>query len=199
MATISPNTDVTLNAAWMRQLSFAPPSADAVVVVHQLALRAPASSLTLAAHFAGDEVTWVGAVDENMLSVGQASAIRDGRKRVAARLLRGSLLWRFLIPGYLLKQRRIGSTTVYGGSRPWLLVGELTNGSFLALPVNDASGQEKWYAPQIDATALPTHNPKTSQLELAHLWSFPNTCHVTDPLDVSARPRLEEALRSYYR
>jgi hypothetical protein len=198
VARIMPNARVVMKSAAMRTLRFPPPSPELVIAVHRAALRATGNTLTLAAHVSHASITWVGAVDERMLDVAEGTASEDARKLISTCLVTGPCLWHCIAPGPLLAVPSAGPTTVYGGSRPWLVVGRLETGVVLAVPVNDARGQEKWYAPHIPAGALPTPEAKDSQIELAHLWSLPAGWRDIGILEAGQRSALGEAVKKYY-
>jgi len=88
--------------------------------------------------------------------------------------------------------------TLYGGNRPWVVLGELLNGSLVAAPLNDARGNPKWYAPEIAAAHLLFPNAKHSQLELAHLWSLPPGLPSSGEVDAAARQALGRDVVGYY-
>ena len=205
MASIDPDTRVHVDAAWGQSLAFAPSSSELFVAVHNSALRAPSNALTLVVQvtsIAAPEVMWVGALDEGMLTAppGPAPALPGARSRLGPLLLRGDHLWECVTPGHLLRTGAPAhALSVYRGSRPWIVVGELANGMVLAIPLNDARGGGKWYAPAVSAADLPTHNPKPSQAELAHLWSFPATVHRIGSLGAASRTPLASAIETYYR
>jgi len=199
MARIAPDTCVRMKAAAMRMLRFPPPSPDLVIAAHAAALRAPDNALTLTVHVTRGTVTWVGAVDEGMLEVSDGGAVPGARGLIARSLATGAHLWHCVTPGPLLAARSPAPTTVYAGSRPWLVVGRLDTGAVLAAPVNDARGQEKWYAPHLPPGAVPTPEAKESQIELAHLWSLPVGSRDIGVVAAGEQARLREALLTYYR
>jgi hypothetical protein len=89
--------------------------------------------------------------------------------------------------------------TLYAGRRPWVVVGELANGRRLAVPLNDARGNPKWYTPVVrwQDLRMPA-STKDAQLELAHLWSLPADVRVVGTLAPSARETIGQAVWSYY-
>jgi hypothetical protein len=205
MASIDPDTRVHVDSAWLRSLAFAPSSRELFVAVHQSALRAPSSALTLVLQVTSittPEVIWAGALDEGMLTapLGPAPALSGARSLLGPLLMRGAHLWECITPGHLLRATAAQQTlSVYRGSRPWIVVGELANEMVLAVPLNDARGGGKWYAPAVSAEDLPTQNPKPSQAELAHLWAFPATVHRIGSLGAASHAPLASAIEAYYR
>jgi hypothetical protein len=193
VATLPPGTRVRLVEAERALLRFPPPpEAPLVVAVHPDALKAPGNRLTLVvatgAHAPpGAAPTWAGALDERMLeAVPDAPRPLDAgaaRRALGAALLAGDALWAIARPAPLLADPAGGPRhTVYHGRRPWVIVGALpadadgeTGASrVLAMPLNDAHGNPKWFAPTIlhDHMRFPG-NAKDSQLEMAHLWALP--------------------------
>lgn len=196
MATVPPGTIVLLDHDALGRLRLPPPDTEAVIAVHEGALRAPESSLTLAVCLdeAGEPV-WVGAIDEGMVAGGLGRTVSP-RPALARCLLTGDRCWDVIWPGELLG----GGVyrTVYRGDRPWVVLGALPSGPLLVSPLNDARGNPKWYAPRIDATDLEGAAHKAGQLELAHLWSLPEHLPAVGVVNKGARTRLGELMRKYF-
>lgn len=172
MATIPPGTEVSIISADLARLAFPPPpTALLAVAVHPLALRAPSNHLTQVVATAGGEIMWVGALDEAMLGLSNA-VTANPRPLLGERMLIGSHLWEVFRPGPLLvPASQELRTTVYRGDRPWVIIGELLDGSVLAAPLNEPSNP-MWWTPVLEASELQFIGSKRSQLELAHVWSF---------------------------
>jgi hypothetical protein len=200
MAALPPRTRVKFRDGEAPRLRFRPAGDDALVVcVHPGALKAPHNRLSLVLGTGSSAVSWVGAVDETMLeAVGEIKT--DPRVLVRDRLLEGGRLWEVVRPG-LLTAASVAPPlgTIYDGDRPWVVLGELENGRVLAAPLNDASGNPKWWAPQVAATALEFVGSKDSQIELAHLWSFDaHALRVSGVVAETVRAPLGEDVLSYY-
>ena len=155
VATIPPGTHVSLKPSDREKLRFPPSSADRLLIaVHPAALKAPSNRLTLAALIADDDLCWVGAVDEVML-VPNDQHSRDPRPVLRRHLLRGPMLWDVIRPGLLAQpdaERPL--YTVYDGDRPWVVIGQSFSGAPIAVPLNDARGKSKWWAPTLEAYEL---------------------------------------------
>jgi len=199
MATIAPGTWVELIEGESQRLSFPPPRTALVVAVHRAAVKARGNPLTFVASIDdGQRVDWVGAIDETMLKV-TGGPVASPRAAVGRRLLAGASCWKVVRPG-LLTSPGVANPylTLYGGNRPWVVLGELLNGSLVAAPLNDARGNPKWYAPEIAAAHLLFPNAKHSQLELAHLWSLPPGLPSSGEVDAAARQALGRDVVGYY-
>lgn len=196
MATIPPGTIVLLDESALGRLLLPPPDTEAVIGVHEGALRAPESSLTLAVCLdEGDEPIWVGAIDEGMVA-GGLGRMRSPRPAVARCLLTGDRCWDVIWPGELMD----GGVyrTVYQGDRPWVVLGALPSGLLLASPLNDAQGNPKWYAPRLEAADIQGTARKAGQLELAHLWSLPEHLPAVGVVAERARTGLGDHVRKYF-
>lgn len=199
MATLPPGTRVTVLAKYVSQLAFPPDArADLIVSVHRYALKAGARNrLTQLIGFDGTEIIWAGAVDEQMLS-SVATAAPDPRPQLAGRLLQGSQVWDVVEPGPLLAPgARRPLLTVYDGQRPWIVVGELSNGDPLAVPLNDPSNP-KWFTPVVQGNELDFPGSKRSHVELAHLWSFSGSTPVIGSVLAGGQRVLEAGIRRYF-
>lgn len=187
-----------LDGGELTRLSFPPPGEEVVIAVHDGALKAPESPLTLAAYLEDGAVAWVGALDERMIA-GALGRTASPRPLVADRLFEGGRCWSVVWPGPLLRDGRAGPRyTLYHGDRPWIVLGELTDGSLLAAPLNDAGGNPRWYAPRIGRGDLEGAAPKDGQLEMAHLWSLPGDLHAAGAVREAAWPALRQAVGGYY-
>jgi hypothetical protein len=148
----------------------------------------------------GTAILWVGAVGEDLLTQRDAPRRPDARKLLGSLLLDGSRNWELIAPGRLLSDwihRHL--STVYEGDRPWLVVGALANRDLVAVPLNDASNP-KWYAPVIQrADVLMPGSTKDSQVELAHMWSFPSSVPAIGRLAPAAVNAIQQVLIGYYR
>ena len=196
MATIPPGTIVLLDEGALEGLLLPPPDAEAVIGVHEGALRAPQSSLTLAVCLdEGDEPVWVGAIDEGMVAGGLGRTVSP-LPAVARCLLTGDRCWDVIWPGELLG----GGVyrTVYRGDRPWVVLGVLPSGPLLASPLNDARSNPKWYAPRLEAADIEGAAHKAGQLELAHLWSLPEHLPAVGAVGKGPRMALGHHVRKYF-
>ena len=183
MATLPPGTRVSLTATELARLRFPPPGLDLVVAVHAGALRAGASSrLTQLVSIASGSVVWAGALDEGMVRA-SGSGPKDARTRLWSMLKTGEHLWSIVWPGpLLLPGQPTPYLTVYDGDRPWIIVGELSNGDLVGAPLNDARSNPKWWTPILRPDQLGFPNSKLSQVELGHLWSLPASVATLDRL-----------------
>ncbi|MGD2067800.1 MAG: hypothetical protein PVI57_03880 [Gemmatimonadota bacterium] len=198
MASMPPGSLALLDPDELARLRFPPPTDEVVIAVHEGALKAPGNRLTLAACADEGEVVWVGAVDERMVlgSLGRGASLRP---QLARRLFTGERCWSIVWPGHLLRSAGAGPRfTLYHGDRPWVVLGELSGGSLLAAPLNDASGSAKWYAPRIARGDLEGAAAKDGQLEMAHLWSLPRDLPAAGGVAERARPGLRRAVGGYY-
>lgn len=140
------------------------------------------------------------------------------RAHLAERLLTGERLWAVVRPGSLTADPRRPHLTVYHGPRPWVVVGALApdaapvaardgddgvaggNAPLLAMPLNDARGPGKWYAPTIAQGDMDfAGNVKDSRLEMAHLWALPaHVCRVVGTVRDAARDALAASVARYF-
>lgn len=198
MARLAAGTVALLDGGELARLRFPPPGEEVVVAVHPGALESRGNALTLAASMDGDEVTWVGAIDERMIA-GGLGRTASPRGLIARRLFLGDRCWSLVWPGHLLRDAGAGPRfTVYHGDRPWIVLGMLESGSLLAAPLNDATNP-KWYAPGVDAEHLQGGAAKDGQLEMAHLWSLPQGLPAAGVVGEGAREGLRRAVEGYYR
>lgn len=197
MPILPPGAEVSIRPAALRRLSFPPPEgAVLLVAVHPAALKSPHSPHTQLAGFLWGELAWAGAMGEGLLDVVSRSE-GDPRQLLAEAVATGERLWDVVWPGELLSG---GSplSTIYQGERPWVVVGETAQGDLLAAPLNEAANP-KWYTPLLsrEEVRMPGSS-KASQLELAHLWSFPASLGAVGTIDTPARPRILQALKAYF-
>jgi hypothetical protein len=165
---------------------------------HPAALKAASSNEhTQLVGLDGSGIVWLGAVGEDLLSAHGDPLRGDERNLLGGVFHHGRALWRTIRPGPLYPRGSQQISTVYAGDRPWLVVGELPRGGFVAAPLNEASNA-KWYTPVISTTHLLLLGGKDSQLELAHLWSFPGNSKLDGTLHPDGRAGVEQALRRYF-
>ncbi len=200
MATLQPGTAIELEPAEAQRIRFQPPPGAALyVAVHPGALKAGARNLlTLVVGVAAGSLVWVGAVDELML---QPVARPPVMSRVAlrSRLLIGSALWTVVRPGLLTKPGVPAPLlTLYDRDRPWVVLGELEDGALLASPLNDATGNPKWWTPVLTPLQLGFAGAKLSQIELAHLWSLPGPGVVVGKLAAGGDTAVSLAVQRYF-
>ena len=198
MATIAPGTQVNLAATERAKLAFPPPAAATLVVaVHRGALGAPRNGLTQLVGILNGSIVWAGALDEAMLRA--VSPGHDERRALGERTVVGAQLWDVIRPG-LLTEHGVARPllTAYDGDRPWMVIGELVTGDVLAAPLNDATGNTKWFTPVIGAGELLFPGSKESQLEWAHLWSFGRPVAAVGTVSPSARIALGQAIKRYF-
>ena len=198
MATLAPGTRVTLRPEYEDALAFGPPaSLDLVVSVHPDALRVGKENLhTQLVAMDDTEIKWAGAIDEQMLSEVE-SHTESPRGSLADGLLRGGRLWTAIDPGDLLRRKISKPLTIYRGERPWIVVGELPEGALLAVPLNEPTNP-KWYAPVVDGSCLDFEGSKTSQAELAHVWSFDRSLDSIGGALAECQKQIESAIRRYF-
>jgi hypothetical protein len=201
MAAIHPGTYVELQPAEAEKLVYPPPALDLQVAVHRLAIpkTGRATPLTTVLHrdVAGI-IDWIGSIDERMLT-GAQNPGKTPRAELNQFLFNGPHCWQVRRPGRLVGPNHADPyLTVYGGDRPWVVIGSLPNGRLLAVPLNDAWGNPKWYAPQIAAADLQFPNPKFSQMELAHIWSMPSTLPQLGAVKPTVTARLQQECLKYF-
>ena len=200
LATLPPGTGVDLSELAAEVLRFAPPDGDLVIVTHPAALRARWDGHAQVAQCVDGDLTWLGALGEDLLVTLDAPPDPDARAACAERYLRGSRLWQVVRPGALVlpDAPRVPST-IYAGSdrRPWVVLGETDDGDPIAAPLNDA-GNPKWWTPVVPRAALDfPDSVKDAQLELAHAWSLPDDVPVIGQVTPLARGAIERAVRAY--
>ncbi len=199
MPTLPPGTEVALRPDLPRRLSFAPPpGAVLLVAVHEAALRAPGSPHTQLVGFDYGELCWAGAMSEHQVQV-RSEGGGDPRQLLGDAMGVGARLWEVVWPGELVKGPGVGGTsTIYQGERPWVVIGETATGDLLAAPLNDAANP-KWFTPLVGREeVLMPGSSKDAQLELAHVWSLPASLGREGTLAPAARERVLEAVRKYF-
>ncbi len=200
MASIAVGTAVTLTAQARAVLRYQPGDGVLRVVVHPGSLRAPQSPHTQVAAFTDRQLTWLGALGEDLLERAGDATEAGARADLADCLLRGDRLWEIVCPGPLVRGQgaRPLSTIYQGTQRPWLVLGEAANGWLIAAPLNQASNP-KWYAPVVPQTALFfPGNAKDSQVELAHAWTLPPSLPNEGVLLPDGIDLLQDAVWDYY-
>lgn len=198
MASFPPGTRVRLRSDDMAVLRFPPPrEAELFIAVYRDALKALGSQLAWVVGVVGADLVWTGSADEAMLGQVPGSN-RALRSELGKRLLTGSDLWTVVRPCELSTTAG-PHLTVYHGDRPWITVGELRNGAFLAMPLNDARGNPKSSAPVVEQVDLQFPGSKRSQVGMAHLWSIPRSSTQTVG-DVAPAPRvsLGKVIQRYF-
>jgi hypothetical protein len=197
MPLLRPGTQVSIPPALLRRLAFPPPEGAALLVaVHPAALLSPRSPHTQLAGFVYGELAWAGAMGEAILDVLSEDG-GDPRQLLAEAVGTGARLWDVVWPGELVPGGGALST-IYQGERPWVVVGETSQGDVLAAPLNEG-GNPKWYTPLLAREeVLMEGSSKDAQLELAHLWSFPESMAAVGTVLSGARPRILEALKAYF-
>jgi hypothetical protein len=201
MATLPPGTRVDLTELAAESLRLVPPDGDLVVVVHPAALRSPRSRHTQVAQLVAGEVTWLGAVGEDLLVRVEGPDEPSARAACSGVVLRGDRLWEVVRPGsLLLEDAERPLSTVYAGSplRPWLIIGETSLGEPVAVPLGDAASP-KWWTPVVPSAALRFDgNVKDAQVELAHAWTLPAELRAVGRLLPPGIRAVEAAVSAYF-
>ena len=199
MPTLPPGTEVSIRPDGRRRLSFPPPGGSVLLVaVHDAALRAPGSPHTQLIGLRHGDLIWAGALSEHLLTV-RSEGGGDPRQLLGEAVGAGSRLWDLVWPGELLADPQGGPlSTIYQGERPWVVIGVVPGGDLLAAPLNEAANP-KWFTPLLarEEVRMPGSS-KESQLELAHVWSFPQSLGAVGTVAPEARTRVLGALRSYF-
>jgi hypothetical protein len=198
VSSLPPGTRVKFRDGEVDKLVYPPPAeADSFVAVHHGALKAPGNGLTLVVSVEQQHMAWVGAVDEQMVEDQETAVNANPRAILKTYIGVGARLWQVVSPG-LLTAPHIPRPlhTVYDGERPWVILGELPNGSVLAAPLNDATGNPKWWAPQVGPPVLDIPGGKLSQIELAHLWALEPPDAVRG--SVHATNKLKDSVKEYF-
>ena len=92
-------------------------------------------------------------------------------------------------------------STIYAGSelRPWVVVGETAPGGLIAAPLNDAQGNPKWWTPTVRQRDMAfSGNNKDAQVELAHLWTLPDSLPREGALTATGSDTVFSAIREYF-
>jgi hypothetical protein len=199
VATLPPGTQVSIRSDALRRLSFPPPEGSILLVaVHEAALQAPRSPHTQVIGMDHGEVVWAGAMGEHLLTV-ESEGGGDPRQLLGDAMGAGPRLWDVIWPLELIADPGRGPlSTVYQGERPWVVIGFVSGGDVLAAPLNEATNPKR-FTPVLapDEVSMPGSS-KESQLELAHVWSFPRSVAAVGSVAPQARGRLLQALRSYF-
>jgi hypothetical protein len=199
MATLPPGTEVSIRTDALRRLTFPPPKDSAlVVVVHEGALKAPSSPHTQLIGLRYGDVIWAGALGEHSLTV-ESEGGGDPRQLLGDTMGAGPRLWDVVWPLELVTDPQRGPlSTVYQGERPWVVIGLVSGGDLLAAPLNQAADPKRFTPILAREEVLMPGSSKESQLELAHVWSFPQSLGAVGSVAPEARGRILEALRSYF-
>ncbi|MDH3207554.1 MAG: hypothetical protein OEO79_13215 [Gemmatimonadota bacterium] len=199
MATLPPGTEVSIRIEALRRLNFPPPQGSVLVVaVHEGALLAPGSPHTQLIGLRHGDVIWAGALGEHLLTV-ESEGGGDPRQLLGDAMGTGPRLWDVVWPLELVADSRRGRlSTVYQGERPWVVIGLVSGGDLLAAPLNEAANPKRFTPILAQEDVLMPGSSKASQLELAHVWSLPQSLAAVGSVAPEARDRILEALRSYF-
>ena len=199
MATLPPGTEVSLRSDALRRLNFPPPKGSVLVVaVHEGALLAPANPHTQLIGLRHGDVIWAGALGEHLLTV-ESEGGGDPRQLLGDAIGAGPRLWDVVWPLELVADSWRGRlSTVYQGERPWVVIGLVSGGDLLAAPLNEAANPKRFTPLLAAEDVLMSGSSKESQLELAHVWSLPQSLGAVGSVAPEARGRIREALRSYF-
>ena len=199
MPTLPPGTEVAIRPEFLRRLSFPPPERSVVLVaVHEAGLQARQSRHSQLLGFCGGDLSWAGALSEVLLEV-KSEGGGDPRQLLGEAVGTGPRLWDVVWPGELVSDPGRGPlATTYQGERPWVVIGITVEGDLLAAPLNEA-GNPKWYTPLLarEEVQMPGSS-KDAQLELAHIWSLPQSLGAVGSVAQTARETVMNALRSYF-
>ncbi len=197
MSTLPPGTEVSIRSDVLRKLNFPPPKeAVLLVAVHEAALRAPGSPHTQLVGLLQGDLVWAGALSEHLLTVVSEGG-GDPRQLLGEAVGVGPRLWDLVWPTELVVEWG-PFATIYRGERPWVVIGAVTGGDLLAVPLNEASNP-KWFTPALtqEDVQMPGSS-KDSQLELSHVWSLPRSLGALGCVALEARDRVLAALRAYF-
>ena len=199
MATLPPGTEVSIGRDALRRLSYPPPDGSHLLVaVHEAALRAPGSQHTQVIGLHRGDLTWAGALGEHLLTV-KSEGGGDPRQLMGDAMGVGPRMWEVIWPmGLVVDATRGPLSTVYQGERPWVVIGMVAGGDLLAAPLNEATNPKRFTPVLAREDVSMPGSSKESQLELAHVWSFPRSVGTVGSVAPTARDRLLEALRRYF-
>ena len=199
MATLPPGTEVSIRTDALRRLTFPPADGTVLVVaVHEAALQAPSSPHTQLIGLRHGDVIWAGALGEHLLAV-ESEGGGDPRQLLGDAMGVGPRIWDVVWPLELVADPQRGPlSTVYQGERPWVVIGLIPGGDLLAAPLNEAANPKRFTPTLAREEILMPGSSKESQLELAHVWSFPQSLGAVGSVAPEARGRILEALRSYF-
>lgn len=199
MATLPPGAEVSIRPEALGRLAFPPPVGSVLLVaVHENALQAPQSPHTQLIGLRYGDLIWAGALSEHLLHADSEGG-GDPRQLLGEAVGAGPRLWDVVRPGELTVDPHRGPlATTYQGERPWVVIGTAAEGDLLAAPLNEAANP-KWFTPLLarDEVRIPG-SAKQTQLELAHVWSFPASLAAVGSVARGARGRVLAALRSYF-
>jgi hypothetical protein len=68
----------------------------------------------------------------------------------------------------------------------------------VAAPLNDGCGASKWWTPRVEAAELRFEGSKASNVELAHLWTIPNSGEMLGELGPDGQNAVAKHARKYY-
>ena len=199
MATLPPGAEVSIRPDALRRLTVPPPEgAVLLVAVHEDALQAPRSLHTQLIGLRHGDLVWAGALGERLLTV-VSDGGGDPRQLLGEAMGAGPRLWDVVWPGELVADPHRGPlSTTYQGERPWVVIGVVTGGDLLAAPLNDAANPKRFTPLLAREEVRMPGSSKESQLELAHVWSFPSFLGAVGSVAPEARGRVLAALRSYF-
>jgi hypothetical protein len=199
MANLLAGTEVSIRSDALRRLAFPPPEGSVLLTApHQASLQAPGSPHTQLVGLRYGDVIWAGALSERLLTV-ESEGGGDPRQLLAEAVGAGPRLWDVLWPTELVVDPQRGPlATTYQGERPWVVIGTLSGGDLLAAPLNDAANP-KWFTPVLarDEVRM-AGSSKDAQLELAHVWSLPESLGAVGSVAPEARDRVLKALTGYF-
>ena len=199
MATLPPGTEVSIRTDALRRLTFPPPKGSVLVVaVHEAALHASGSPHTQLIGLRYGDVIWAGALGEHLLTV-ESEGGGDPRQLLGDAIGTGPRLWDVVWPLELVTDSQRGPlSTVYQGERPWVVIGLVSGGDLLAAPLNEAANPKRFTPVLAQEDVSMPGSSKESQLELAHVWSLPQSLGAVGSVAPEARDRILEALRWYF-
>lgn len=197
MSTLPPGTEVSIRPDTLRRLNFPPPEeAVLLVAVHEAALKAPGNPHTQLIGLLHGDLVWAGALSEHLLVVASEGG-GDPRQLLGEAVGVGPRLWDLVWPTELVAEGG-PAATIYRGERPWVVIGAVSGGDLLAVPLNQTSNP-KWFAPTLtrEEVRMPGSS-EDSQMELSHVWSLPRSFGSIGCVAPEARVRTLAALRRYF-